>query len=71
MDPKLASVLVSEKMSWATVAERCPSESAEYESTRLGIACRHRANCMGPLESVVDRGRGYEERHADLKESRV
>ena len=40
-----------------------------------GIACRHWTDCVGPwrtsMESIVNRGRGYEERYADLKESRV
>ena len=40
-----------------------------------GIACRRWASCVGPwctrLKSDVDRWRGYEERHNNLKKDRV
>jgi len=76
MDQNLALVLVSEKMSWATGnGNAVHPQVQDTDWVDWGIAHRHWANCLGSwctsLESFVDRWRGYEERHTDLKKGRV
>ena len=60
---------------WATATRSITDEVQNTNWEDWGITCRHWANCVEPwctrLESVVDRWRGYEERHTDLKKGRV
>ena len=64
------SLIWSSLERWAGWRQRSSSGSARYKLKRLVDL-----SSVGPwhtcLESVVDKGRGYEERHADFGEGRV